>query len=790
MKTLFFTKTKYFVLVFIVVSFISNSYGQEYTPFTRVYPSGDNFRYQTNIKGDLTFIANNILNRQAEDITYGHYEGSGWSQRFVVDSIVPGPGPNVPYNDTGGSSTSNDASNMRYIDIDNDDNTFSSSSAELDFPETDCNIIRYAALYWSATYPSEEANQPIGTNRQNDFNQVKLKIPGSTAYTDITADEILYDGFTAPDNQNRANSPYACYADVTSLITPLADPSGEYTIANIRSVQGSLAVANGSPRGGAAAGWTLVIVYENPTLRGKLITTFDGFARVNATNTNIEIDYSGFKTIPAGPIEAVIGVAALEGDNAIGNDELYIEAKLNPGFNRIGNTQNEAGNFFKGNISILDVISTNRTPNSINTLGYDTDILRLNNGMIPNNETDATFRFTSTQDQYYPFFNSFNIEILEPEIVVEKTVEDIAGNDITGLGVNLGQQLDYVLAFQNIGNDDGTNYTIRDVLPANVTFIPGNLILPAGVTYVYDSFSHEITFSIPENLINVDDPIYEIRLRVRVAANCFDFVDACTNQIQNVAYSTYEGTYNDNQITDDPSVSDFDNCGFATPGATNFLLDNIDNCDFSRTVQICGDNALLDAGDNFDDYIWYKDENNDGLIDGGDTVLNDGNPDGDLSTLLVADVGTYIVDKIIADPCKGFQEIITVERFGTTQTNPILDLFNAQNSDADPNNDIQGEILQCSIDGEFIANIFLCGISDSEFLQINIPDATSIDWQKLDETSCTSADPSCPNKGNSCYANVATGNAYTLTDSGAYRLVVLVVSISVHLKTTWIHSLR
>ena len=771
MKTLFFKKSIFLVSLIAFFGAFHLGFGQEYTPFTRTYPSGENFRYQTNIKGDLTFIANNILNRQEPDQEYGHWEGSGRRRRWVVDGTIPGDGPNVPYNVTGNSSEYNDLFNMRYMDVDSDPSTFSSSTSTLTFADAACSKVRYAALYWSATYPSEFAGEAIGTNRQNDFNQVKFKIPGSATYTDITADQVLYDGFASADATMRQNSPYACYADVTALITSMANPTGDYTIANVRSIQGSL-----YPGGGAAAGWTLVIVYENPTYSGKLITTFDGFARVNSANSNININYTGFQTIPSGPVNATIGVAALEGDNRISGDELYIKGATTATFTRIANTVNPGDNFFNSNITLNNVITTNRNPNSVNTLGYDTDLLLLNNvpsnSIIRNNETAATFRFNSTGDQYYPFFNSFNIEILEPEIALTKTVEDIAGNDITGLGVNLGQQLDYVLAFQNVGNDDATNYILRDVLPTNVTFIPGNLVLPPGVTYVYNSVTHEITFTIPNNLVNVNDPIYRIRLRVRVAENCFDFVDACTNQIQNLAYSTYRGVFNNNQITDDPSVSDFDNCGFSSPGATNFLLDDLADCDFSRTVQICGDNALLDAGDNFDDYVWYRDLNNNGVIDASDTVIFDGNPDNDLSTLLVTSIGTYIVDKIIADPCKGFQEIITVERFGTTQTNPILDLFNARNSDADPNNDIQGEILQCSIDGEYLANIFLCGLTDSEFLQINIPDATSIQWQKLDETSCTSSDPSCPNKGNSCYANVATGNAYTLTDSGAYRLVI------------------
>ena len=50
-------------------------------------------------------------------------------------------------------------------------------------------------------------------------------------------------------------------------------------------------------------------------------------------------------------------------------------------------------------------------------------------------------------------------------ILFWKKGEYPGGVDITGQGVNLGQTLDYVLTFQNIGNDDADNYTIRDILP-------------------------------------------------------------------------------------------------------------------------------------------------------------------------------------------------------------------------------------------------------------------------------------------------------------------------------------
>ncbi|WP_159447274.1 T9SS type B sorting domain-containing protein [Cellulophaga tyrosinoxydans] len=770
MKTLYLKKSYFFALVITLIGVVNFGFSQEYTSFTRSYdgtPTGPTYRYQNNIKGDLIFIANNIINRDG---------GTNTTEPEDPYNNLNNSGSNTTANrntETGGYWNYNDYKDMRYIDVDNDASTFSSSSATLNFPDPNCNLIRYAALYWSATYPSEQGGQALGTNRQNDFNQVKLKVPNGN-YVDITADEILYDGFTAADNQNRANSPYACYADITSLITPLADPTGEYTVANIRAVQGQLS-------GGASGGWTLVIVYENPTLSGKLITTFDGFARVNSANPTVNIDYSGFRTIPSGPVRANLGAAVLEGDFRITGDQLRIRERNTDPFTTISNGANPSDNFFNSNISFDGVVQNNRNPNSANTLGYDTDIFRLPNGgnsVIRNNATQATFRFTSNGDQYYPFFNSFNVEIIEPNIVLEKKVFNLAETvDLTGLGVNLGQNLKYILSFQNTGNDDATNFTIRDVLPINVTLdeaalnAPGNL--PPGVSYVFDAATRTITFSIPPNLVVEGAPVESIRMQVKVAENCFDFVNACSNQIQNLAYATYRGVDNDNVITDDPSVTDFDACGFVTPGATNFLLDDLSDCDFSRTVQLCGTNVLLDAGDNFDDYIWYRDVNDNGLIDlGTDIVLNDGNPDGDLSTLNVSQTGTYIVDKIVADPCKGFQEIIRVVLFGSTQTNPVTDFFNARNSDADLSNDIQGEILRCSIDGEFITNIFLCGTNDTELIQVNIPDAQSLEWQQLDEATCTATDPACPNKGNSCYSTVATGNAFNVTDSGKYRLVI------------------
>src|SRR5690606_25768118 len=348
------------------------------------------------------------------------------------------------------------------------------------------------------------------------------------------------------------------------------------------------------------------------------ITTFDGYAGI-ASGASLDIPVDGFTTLPAPfPVNAKIGVATLEGDRGISGDGLAIKANSKSGFTALGNTVNPSTNFFNASITQGNAIITTRNPNSTNTLGWDVDMFTVNNAnhaVISNDETGAVLRASSSQDKYDIFFTSFDVEIIEPLINLKKTVQNLGGTDITGQGVNLGQDLFYVLEFQNVGNDDGENYTIRDVLPANVTLDETNLVLPTGVTYTYDPATRTVLFTIPNSLVEEDDPVSEIRMRVRVAENCFDFVDACSDQIQNLAYSTYRGRLNSNEITDDPSVYDLDGCGFATPGATNFLLDDLADCVIARDVQLCGDNVILNAGVNFDDYIWYKDVNNNHIID-------------------------------------------------------------------------------------------------------------------------------------------------------------------------------
>jgi len=692
-------------------------------PFTPRLPNGS-----LRIKGDIVYVGNNILNG--------------------ADVNNPSQA-NTPYNGT----ADNNALNMEYIDIDGDPSTFSSSSASLALTSS-CSKVAYAGLYWASTYPYERStnsnSQWQGTPRFNDWNQVKFKLPGGN-YINLTADNnadaageedaIIFDGYNATNISNSfKDSPIICYKNVTSLVRTLANPNGSYTLANLRA-------AKGRREGASSAGWVMVIIYENPTMPGKFISTFDGYAGV-ANNFSANIDINGFVTLPPPfPVRAKLGVAALEGDKGLTNDRLQIKANSNTVFTNVFNALNPADNFFNSTISDNGAQVLNRIPNGTNTLGLDLDMIPLSNpqnGIIPNNETGATLKLITSGDGYGAFLTSFAVEIIEPQIKLVKNVRDISGADIGGADVNLGQVLDYVINFQNIGNDDATNLTIRDILPVNTFFNSVDLSGAPGVTYVYNPITRQILFSLPPNLVEIGDPSYTIKIRVQVVNTCSELTDACSNIIQNLAYTTYNGVLNNSVISDDPSFAGVDSCGLGIQGPANFLVD-IDECAFLRNEILCGASIVLTAGNGYASYEWH---NSSGAIIGTS------------QSITVSAPGNYYVINTPTPPCIGITEYINVTLFGSNQTNPVLPYAD--------------EIGICPNNGEELPKIFLCGLNDSQLIQTNITDATSIIWEKLNEASCPAVGiDDCANKNQLCsWSQVGIGTNFNATLAGQYRVVI------------------
>lgn len=388
MKITYKVSRNCFPLLLLLFFFSENSYSQLAVPFK--------VRYQSFVKGDMTVISNNIVNRKE-------------SRTFTSE----------PYNDVSENAKLNDQFEMNYIDIDNDKSTFSSSSAELNLENSSSKKIKYAGLYWSATYKYDSGirdkkwNYVAVDNNRASVNEIKLKLPGQIQYIDITGD-IIFDGLTVKNFKETA--PYAVYADVTKHIQSLQNPNGEYTVANIRATQGIIS-------GGVAGGWTLFLVYEDETETGKFITSFDGF--VGITARPVEILYTGFSTLPEGKVNAKLAGSVLEGDRNLVGDQLEIKSGESINYTLLNHSLKPVDNFFNSTIVINDSYFENRKPNSLNTLGYDTFLIPIDNqynAIIQNNSSKVSLKLKSSGDRYSMFFSAFNVEVQDPESEVEQLI--------------------------------------------------------------------------------------------------------------------------------------------------------------------------------------------------------------------------------------------------------------------------------------------------------------------------------------------------------------------------------
>lgn len=681
--------TKGFVMVLLLLGL--QSFAQNYVPFSP--------RFDEDLKGDIVLIGNNIL----------------------------GPNNNAFNN----NSAYNHQVDMRYIDIDGDPSTFSSTSADLAIPNPNCYKIVYAGLYWGGVTSGSES-----------ITDVKFRGP-TGGYNDITGTVI----FNATSFVAGNSLPYSCYADVTDIVTSLGGDLGTYTVANVSSAEGETNTFTPRNGTGYSAGWSLFVVYEDPTLPGKSITSFDGFSAISSA-VNLDIPISGFRTIPApAPVRANLAFATLEGDSPIRNDRLKLNGVS------LSAADRDANNFFNSSVTQLSATPvTNRNPNSTNTLGFDTGVMVVpnpSNNVIANNATDAVIRLESSQDTYFQYFFALAVEIIEPKIVLTKIVEDNTGTNIGGETVELGDQLNYVIGFQNTGNDNATDLTIRDVLPTNVVFdYPSDIAtLPAGVSVEsYNAATRELIFRVDRSVVEENDPVQEIRFAVTVVATCSLLSDACSNLIDNQAFATYKGTLNPSfTISDDPSFSENTGC-LLNPGATNFLAD-INDCVFEEEVILCGASTELVAANGYNAYTWSSNASLTPVL-------------GNTQSITVTETGTYYVYNEAVAPCQSITQVFNVVNFGTTVSNPVIPFAD--------------EVVVCPNDGKELPNIFLCGANDSTSIQTGISDTSSMIWEKLNEGSCDAViNQDCANESNSCTWNqVQTGPNFEADTAGQYRLTL------------------
>lgn len=378
------------IKLLFTILFLSNLvFSQEEVPFS--------IRFKDYLRGDLTFIANNIVTRN--------------DNKKIGEA----------YNKQNVNSERNDDLNMSYIDIDNDKSTFSSSSAIIK-PTKNTKEIVFAGLYWSATYNYPLSFKDNGFysregDRKSNFNEIKIKIPSQKDYSDISG-QIIFDGIN--NEKYNDNTPYVCFYDLTKMVK--SNPYGEYTVANIKSTEGYI-------EGGVSGGWILYFIYKDDNATQKYITLYDGFAAVY--DMPIEIKLTDFQTPKTGVFNSKISLAALEGDANIDGDKVSIKNTTNNTYFPISSKNRNSQNLFNSQITIENEQFLDRNPASLNTLGFDALLLTLdnhNNQIINNSTTQSELKIESVGDKSYLFSVGFMIDV-DKEFYTKITKNSIPENN-------------------------------------------------------------------------------------------------------------------------------------------------------------------------------------------------------------------------------------------------------------------------------------------------------------------------------------------------------------------------
>ncbi|RXG33035.1 hypothetical protein [Leeuwenhoekiella marinoflava] len=390
----------------------------------------------------------------------------------------------------------NDRTDMVYVDIDADSDTFSSSTASLDIP-VDAKI-KYAGLYWAATYPGAKGKQKTRGNRivydikkkrNRPFDLVKLQFPGSDGYTQVQG-EVIYDGMRDAVIELKNTAPYVCYSDITDLLISKNATSGAYTLANVTALEGYM-------YGGSSAGWMLYLIYEDEAEPLQYFTGYHGFSFIKPDNIQ-ELDFKNFRAVESGAVKTSVTLAALEGDLILSGDGVSVFKEDTEEYIPLKSSVRYANNFFNSSITINDKKYINRVPANLNTLGFDlakVQIPNKNNEVISNDAKQVKLQFKTESDRLFVFFSAFQTEIStdyyqrvvvegKPDTIVkaaqEKIAEEIRHKKLTPQeDVQLygkdGERLKEKAVISKSGDrilEDSRSQDLKDMLSASSIQVP------------------------------------------------------------------------------------------------------------------------------------------------------------------------------------------------------------------------------------------------------------------------------------------------------------------------------
>ncbi|WP_156131006.1 DUF11 domain-containing protein [Paenibacillus sp. FSL H7-0357] len=352
-----------------------------------------------------------------------------------------------------------------------------SSAAILTLPAG--STVLYAELIWAGSYINGSVNLSAFIN-----NPVSFTTPaGST--TSVTPDAATANTI---DLGNGASA-YVRSANVTSIIQ--GGGAGTYTLGG---VVGTIVITGDATAN--HAGWTLGVIYQNPSLPFRNMSLRAGAVLVQATSAPVVTTITGFATPVTGALGGRILFSAQEGDaNRSGDQALFGPTSATQV--ALSGPNNFANNFFASQINndngALNTTGTFGTRNQTNgspgtniiggRQGWDITNVDVSARLV-NNQSSALLTLTTSGDAYVVNANALQININAPVITLTK------GSNVAGPIV--GDTITYTVTINNTGTASATSVVLSDTLPSGLTFVAGSVVV-AGVSRP----SYDISAGIP-----------------------------------------------------------------------------------------------------------------------------------------------------------------------------------------------------------------------------------------------------------------------------------------------------
>ncbi|HEX7966258.1 MAG TPA: hypothetical protein VF651_11155, partial [Gammaproteobacteria bacterium] len=287
-----------------------------------------------------------------------------------------------------------------------------------------------AYLYWA------------GSGSTTDYS---VTLDGNTV--NAAAGRQYTDTFAAGGGDNL--SFFSGAADVSGIVTG----NGTYTFGGLTVTTTDQGLVTYCGNAAVLAGWSLVVIYSNPSENNRVINVFEGFQAFR--NSNITLNPNNFQ-IPSSGIDGKFSVITWEGDPDLNTGE---DLQFNG--NVLTDACDGANNQYNSTINTLSCTGTTATDQIY--YGVDLDTFNIGSYLTAGN-TSATTYYQAGGDLVY-----LSAQIVS---VANTPVSDLSITKTDGVSsINAGSNTTYTLTVTNNGPaaTAGTT-TVTDVLPAGETF--------------------------------------------------------------------------------------------------------------------------------------------------------------------------------------------------------------------------------------------------------------------------------------------------------------------------------